>query len=113
MLVACVLGVLFYGEEITLKSTGKTEVYSPYQGKSVERKIVAVIQPDQKVQVLGCESNKSDAEIEVRLSSGQAGFVIGGPYRLERRRISVASLTAPSLMVFSCRGMFAPISERV
>jgi hypothetical protein len=103
--------VLFSGEEIALRSSGSTAVLSQFKEEAAPRPVIMVLQPGQRVTVVSCESNKSDVEIQVRLSSGQTGFVAGGDYRLERRRVSLGSLTSPGSIVFSCRGIFAPISE--
>jgi hypothetical protein len=103
--------IVLYGEQISLRSQADTPVLSPFQGKGVERNVVSIIRPGEKVEVIGCESTKSSVEIEVRLSSGRSGFVVDGDYLLERKKVSLSSLARPYSMVFSCRGIFAPISE--
>ena len=103
--------ILFAGEEILLRSSGYTAVLSQLKNKSVPGSVIVVLQPGERVPVVSCESSKSDVKIQVRLSSGQTGFVRDGDYRLERRRVSVESIATPGSIVFSCRGIFAPISE--
>jgi hypothetical protein len=108
----CIIGlVLLAGEEITLRSLGQTAVLSRFEEKSTLRPVIAVLQPGQRVSVEGCESDKSDFEIRVRLPSGQTGYVSAGDYRLERRDISLGSLASPGSIVLSCRSLFAPLSE--
>lgn len=110
-LLGALVLLTFVGEEIVLRSLDRTDVLSAFEEKAGLRTVIAVLKPGEKVQVLGCESIKSDVEIRVRLPSGETGFVAVGNYRLERRHASLESIMSPRSIVFSCRGMLAPISE--
>jgi hypothetical protein len=118
--LAGLAGLLLYrAEVIILVAEGELPVGNSPSKAPIGADLVGVMVAGDRAEVIDCESTKSDLVINLRLQSGQAGYVAGGPYVLERTTFPVAALlSSPRQITFSCRGMFEhrrsyPPSEKV
>lgn len=98
---------LYRAEMIVLVAEGRLPVSGSPIKAPVGTDLVGVMVAGDRAEVIDCESTKSDLVIHLRLQSGQAGYVAGGPYVLERTTFPLAGLLSnPRRITFSCKGMF-------
>ena len=111
--VVIVVGTIFVlesGEIIQVRASNQIEVWD--QNASYRRHdVIGYLKAGEQAEVTRCVGTKSDVWLEVRLKTGAIGLITGGPLILKRRKVSKNDLIKIGRIVFSCSGVFRPISE--
>ncbi len=67
---------------------------------------VGTLTAGSSVAVVGCEDYKSDIALQVRMGTGEVGFVSDGAFHLKREDLVKHLLSDPKRLVWSCRAFF-------
>ncbi len=97
------LHMLYYGENIQLQALGDVKVFSISNSYNSER-VVATLKAGQFLDVVGCESTKSDIEVHVQLENNAEGAITVGKYQLIREHVKIKTFFFKPI-VTSCNGM--------
>jgi hypothetical protein len=68
--------------------------------------IVGTLTAGSSVVVLGCEDYKSDIALQVRMETGEVGYVSDGAFHLKREDLVKHLLSNPKRLVWTCRAFF-------